>query len=143
MIIGIPKETKENEFRIALTPEHVALLCAEGHSVFIEKGAGAGCKFSDEEYAIAGGKNKENVDNCEMIVRVKEPPLHTIKENQTIMGYLHIEKGQNPVLLKKLLEKNVTSYAYEQIKNKKGERLVNLGVEAGIVGMYEGLRLYG
>ena len=59
------------------------------------------------------------------------------------MGYLHIEKGQNLPLLKRLLNQNTTSFAYEEIRDDKKERLVNLGVEAGIVGMYEGLRLYG
>ena len=143
MIIGIPKETKKNEFRVALVPEHAAQLTKLGHTVFVEKGAGAGCKFSDVDYEKAGAQIKDSVYDSEMIVRVKEPLLNTIRKNQIVMGYLHIEKGQNPPLLNKLLNQNTTSYAYEEIKDNKGERLVNLGVEAGIVGMYEGLRLYG
>ena len=143
MIIGIPKETKLGERRVALTPDHVSLLTKAGHTVFVEKDAGKGSKFSNRAYERAGGVVVNDVYDCEMIVRVKQPPLHTIKRNQTIMAYLHIEKGQNPVLLKKLLEKNSTSYAYEEIRDGDGERLVNLGVEAGIVGMYEGLRRYG
>lgn len=143
MIIGIPKETKKNEFRVALAPKHVEQLCKQGHKVMVEKNAGAGCKFSDEEYVKTGAQIKDSVYECEMIVRVKEPPLNTIRKNQIIMGYLHIEKGQNIPLLKKLLNQNATSYAYEEIRDSNGERLVNLGVEAGIVGMYEGLRLYG
>jgi alanine dehydrogenase len=143
MIIGIPKETKKDEVRVALTPKHVALLCRYGHKVLVERGAGSGCKFSDEEYIEAGAQIAESVFDCEMIVRVKGPPISTIRKNQIIMGYLHIEKGQNPPLLKKLLNQNSTSYAYEEIRDDKGERLVNLGVEAGIVGMYEGLRLHG
>ena len=143
MIIGLPKETKKNEFRVALVPEHVAQLTKLGHKVFVEKGAGAGCKFSDANYEKAGAQIKDSVYDSEMIVRVKEPLLTTIRKNQIVMGYLHIEKGQNPPLLNKLLNQNTTSYAYEEIRDNKGERLVNLGVEAGIVGMYEGLRLYG
>jgi len=143
MIIGIPKETKKNEFRIALAPKHVAQLTKLGHQVFVEKGAGEGCRLSDTEYKNAGAEIKESVYDCEMIVRVKEPPINTIRKNQIIMGYLHIEKGQNPVLLNKLISQNTTSYAYEEIRDNKEDRLVNLGVEAGIVGMYEGLRLYG
>ena len=143
MIIGIPKETKKNEFRVALTPKHVGQLSKLGHEVFVEKGAGEGCKFSDSDYKKAGAQIKESVFDSEMIVRVKEPPVNTIRKNQIIMGYLHIEKGQNPVLLKKLLSQNITSYAYEEIRDSKEDRLVNLGVEAGIAGMYEGLRLYG
>ena len=143
MIIGIPKETKLGERRVALTPDHISLLTKAGHTVFVEKDAGKGCKFSNRAYEKVGAAVVDDVYDCEMIVRVKEPSLHTIKRNQIIMGYLHVEKGQNPVLLKKLLEKNATSYAYEEIKDEDGERLVNLGVEAGIVGMYEGLRMYG
>ena len=143
MIIGIPKETKKNEFRVALTPKHVALLCKLGHKVMVERNAGTGCKFSDRDYEKAGAQIKESVYDSEMIVRVKEPPLNTIRKNQIIMGYLHIEKGQNLPLLKRLLNQNTTSFAFEEIRDNKEERLVNLGVEAGIVGMYEGLRLYG
>ncbi len=143
MIIGIPKETKKNEFRVALIPKHVAHLIKCGHKVMVEKGAGAGCKFSDEDYEKAGAQIKESVYDSDMIVKVKEPAFNTIKKNQIIMGYLHVEKGQNLPLLKKLLIQNTTSYAYEEIRDDNGERLVNLGVEAGIVGMYEGLRLYG
>jgi len=143
MIIGIPKETKKNEFRVALIPNHVAQLTKLGHKVFVEKGAGAGCKFSDDDYEKSGAQIKDSVYDTEMIVRVKEPLINTVRKNQIIMGYLHIEKGQNPPLLNKLLTQNATSYAYEEIRDDNGERLVNLGVEAGIVGMYEGLRLYG
>ncbi len=143
MIIGIPKETKKNEFRVALIPKHVAQLVKVGHKVVVERGAGEGCKFSDVDYERAGAQIKKSVYDSEMIIRVKEPSLGTIRKNQVIMGYLHIEKGQNMPLLNKLLNQNTTSYAYEEIRDNKGERLVNLGVEAGIVGMYEGLRLYG
>jgi len=143
MIIGIPKETKKNEFRVALAPKQVSQLTKLGHEVFVEKNAGVGCKFSDEDYKKAGAKIKDNVYDCKMIVRVKDPPLNTIRKNQIIMGYLHIEKGQNIPLLKRLLNQNTISYAYEEIRDNEGERLVNLGVEAGIVGMYAGLRQYG
>ena len=143
MIIGIPKETKLGEGRVALIPDHVRLLTKAGHTIFVERNAGKKCKFSNRAYEKVGAFVVDDVYDCEMIVRVKRPPLHTIKKNQVIMGYLHVEKGQNPVLLKKLLEQNTISYAYEEIRDEEGERLVNLGVEAGIVGMYEGLRLYG
>jgi len=143
MIIGIPKETKKNEFRVALIPKDVEQLTKLGHQVFVEKGAGEGCKFYDVDYEKVGAYIKESVYDCEMIVKVKEPSLGTIRKNQIIMGYLHIEKGQNMPLLNKLINQNSISYAYEEIRDNKGERLVNLGVEAGIVGMYEGLRLYG
>ncbi len=143
MKIGIPKETKLGEFRVALIPDHVRLLCKAGHMVFVEKDAGKKCKFSNRAYEKAGAIISDDVYDCEMIVRVKEPELATIKKNQIIMGYLHVEKGQNPTLLKKLLDQNTISYGYEEVRDEEGNRLINLGVEAGIVGMYEGLRLYG
>lgn len=141
MEIGIPKETKNNEFRAALIPGDVVKLVRAGHKVYLERGAGAGSNFSDTEYEKAGAKICDTVYGCKIIVRVKEPPLGTIKEKQIIMAYLHIEKGQNPELLNKLKEKRVLSYAYEEIKDKKGERVVNLGFEAGIVGIVEGFRI--
>ncbi|MCK5139319.1 MAG: hypothetical protein KAQ85_05710, partial [Thermodesulfovibrionia bacterium] len=143
MIIGVPKETKIGEFRVALIPEHVRRLTNAGHTVFVERNAGRKCKFSNRDYEKEGALIVDDVYDCEMIVRVKEPPLATIKKNQTIMGYLHMEKGQNMVLLKKLLDQNTVSYAYEELRDEKKNRLVNLGIEAGIVGMYEGIRLYG
>jgi len=143
MNIGIPKEDKIGEFRVALVPDHVRLLTAAGHTVFVERNAGKRSRFSNRDYEKAGAIIADNVYDCEMIVKVKEPPLATIRKNQIIMGYLHVEKGQNLLLLKKLLDENVTSYGYEEIRDDAGNRLVNLGVEAGIVGMYEGLRLYG
>ncbi|MBW2980923.1 hypothetical protein KY360_05900 [Candidatus Woesearchaeota archaeon] len=143
MKIGIPKETKRNEFRVALVPEDVRRLVEFGHDVVVEKDAGKGAGFSNREYKKAGAKLSDYVYDCSMVVRVKEPPLDTIKEGQTIMAYLHVEKDQNPPLLNTLLDKTVTSYAYEEIRDNFGERLVNLGFEAGVVGMYEGLRLHG
>jgi alanine dehydrogenase len=143
MIIGIPKETKPGEVRVALTPAHAGRLAQAGHRVRIERGAGAGCRFSDDEYAQAGAEIAHSVLDSDMIVRVKAPPADSIRKFQIIMGYLHVEKGQNPRLLNALLDTHATSYAYEEIRDRDGERLVNLGYEAGIVGMYEGLRIYG
>ena len=143
MMIGIPKETKAGEVRVALVPEHVALLVEAGHKVRVERDAGRGCRIPDKEYQQAGARILNSVYDSEMIVRVKGPPRNSIRPGQIIMGYLHVQKGQDPVLLEALLEKRVTGYAYEEIRDSAGQRLVNLGVEAGIVGMYEGLRLYG
>lgn len=143
MIIGIPKETKKGEARVSLIPVDVKKLVKLGHGVFVEHNAGFRAGFSNKEYLAAGSKIKKKVYNCPMIVRVKVPPLNSIKKNQIIMAYLHIEKGQDIPLLKKLLQKKVKSYAYEEIRDDKGKRLVTLGFEAGVVGMYEGLRIYG
>ncbi len=143
MNIGIPREIKMGEFRVSVIPEHVALLTAAGHSVFVQKDAGKKCKFPNRDYENAGAEIRDDVSDQEMIVRVKEPPLATVRKDQIILGYLHIEKGQNSALLDKLLENNVTSYAFEEIRDMRRNRLVNLGFEAGVVGTYEGLRLHG
>ena len=139
--IGIAKISKDT--RIALVPEDVKRLVDAGHSVFIEKNAGASAGFSDEEYERAGAKITDSAWNYEMVVGVKSRAEDPYRENQIFMAYLHIEKGQNKDLLEKLLEKKITSYAFEEIRDENGRRLVNLGYEAGVVGMYEGLRTYG
>ena len=144
MNIAIPKEKKTKEHRVALIPEDVKILIEAGHKVFVEDYAGEKAGFSNEKYVKVGAEivSKEEIYNQELIVKVKEPSLETIKENQIIMSYLHIEKGQNPELVAKLIEKNVTAYAYEMI-SVNGRRAISLGFEAGIVGMFEGLRTYG
>ena len=146
MNIALPKETKVGEKRIALVPEHVKKLIDAGHRVLIEKDAGIGAGFSDQEYARVGAQivSAEEIYQQPLIVRVKEPPLETLRSNQTIMSYLHIEKNQNPVLLQALLDHNITAYAFEEIRDPQTKHnLISQGFEAGVVGMFEGLRYYG
>lgn len=143
MEIGMPKERKEGETRVALIPKDVGKLVEAGHSVFVETGAGEGAGFPDAEYGEYGAKIEENVWKHPMIVKAKVEAKDPLEENQILMGYLHVEKGQTPALLEKLLEKKITGYAFEEIRNTEGRRMVNLGYEAGLVGMYEGLRTYG
>ncbi len=143
MDIGIPKERKAGETRVALIPSDVGKLVEAGHTVFIETNAGIKAGFPDEEYEKYGAEIEESVWKHRMIVKAKVEAVDPFEENQILMGYLHVEKGQTPALLEKLLEKRVTGYAFEEIRNKEGRRMVNLGYEAGLVGMYEGLRQYG
>ncbi|MBU0457744.1 MAG: hypothetical protein ABH824_03035 [Nanoarchaeota archaeon] len=145
MNIALVKETKIKENRVALIPEHIRILIKTGHNVFVEKNAGLAAGFSNEEYQKAGAKivSTEEAYSQKMIIRVKEPPIETLKENQIILGYLHVEKGQNPTLLNALLRKNITAYAFEEIRDYRNHRLVSLGFEAGVAGMFEGLRTYG
>lgn len=143
MKIGIPKETKKNETRIALIPKDVKKLIEAGHSVFVEQNAGAAAGFPDEEYEKAGSIVVDDVWDNEMVVKVKALATDPLKDNLIFMAYLHVEKGQSPKMLRKLLENKVIGYAFEEIRDEKGMRLVNLGYEAGVVGMYEGFRTYG
>lgn len=121
MIIGVPKEIKNNENRVALTPAGVTALRNAGHSVVIENNAGVGSGISNEAYQTAGAKilstAKDVFDQADMIIKVKEPipPEYDLfKTGQILFTYLHL--APEPELTKKLLEKRVTGIAYETIE---------------------------
>ena len=125
MIIGLPKEIKDNEYRVGLTPAGVNALVNAGHEVFVQKTAGEGSGFSDEQYVNAGGKLLDTADEIwqtgEMIVKVKEPvapEYPRMRENQLLFTYLHLAPELE--LTKQLLERKVTGVAYETITDKKG-----------------------
>lgn len=143
MEIGIPRESKERESRVSIVSGDVRKLVESGHLVFVEHSAGVAAGFPDKEYEAAGAKIVGSVWKCKMVVKVKAQATDPIRENQVLMAYLHIEKGQSPEMLEKLLEKKATSYAFEEIRDGNGKRIVNLGYEGGVVGMYEGLKLFG
>ena len=143
MEIGIPKETRRNELRVSLVPQDVARLVGAGHGVRVRKDAGVGAGFPAGAYEQAGATVSDDLGGCDLIVGVKAPPLGGLKSGATIMAYLHVEKGQNASLLRRLRRGNHLSYAFEEIRDENGERLVNLGFEAGTVGILEGLRILG
>jgi len=121
MIIGVPKEIKEQEQRVALLPSAVNQLTRHGHSVLVEKNAGAGCGYPDETYAKAGAEivdqAKDGFSRAEMIVKVKEPlevefPL--LRKGQILFTYLHLAASKP--LTEALLKSGVTGVAYETIQ---------------------------
>lgn len=127
MIIGVPKEIKPNENRIALTPAGVDALKKAGHQVFVENNGGVGSGFSNEEYVNAGAEilntPAEIFEKADMIIKVKEPlpseyPL--FKEGQILYTYLHLS-GVDPELTNVLKQKNVTAIAYETVQFTNGE----------------------
>ncbi len=125
MIIGLPKEIKNNENRVGLTPGGVSTLVKYGHEVLIEKSAGIGSGFEDKLYIEAGAKiledKKQLFDKSEIIVKVKEPlecEYDLFKEGQTLYTYLHL--APNPALTKALLDKKVTGIAYETVQLTNG-----------------------
>lgn len=125
MIIGIPKEIKNNENRVALTPAGVVAFRKAGHEVVIENNAGFGSGISDEEYAAAGAEiltaPKEVFDRAEMIMKVKEPlaaEYELFKEGQLLFTYLHL--APEPELTAALLKKNVVGIAYETVQPSDG-----------------------
>ena len=121
MIIGVPKEIKEQEQRVALLPSAVNQLTRHGHSVLVEKNAGAGSGYPDETYAKAGAEivdqAKDVFSRAEMIVKVKEPleaefPL--LRKGQILFTYLHLAASKP--LTEALLKSGVTGIAYETIQ---------------------------
>jgi alanine dehydrogenase len=121
MIIGVPKEIKEQEQRVALLPSAVNQLTRHGHSVLVEKNAGAGSGYPDETYAKAGAEivdqAKDVFARADMIVKVKEPleaefPL--LRKGQILFTYLHLAASKP--LTEALLKSGVTGVAYETIQ---------------------------
>ncbi len=118
MIIGVPKEVKDHEFRVSLTPDGARTLCAAGHTVVVEPSAGEGSGFSNDDYQKAGARlasSKEQVfREAELIVKVKEPILSEVplfRPGQTLFTYLHL--AALPDLTKALMEAKITAIAYE------------------------------
>ena len=121
MKIGIPKETKDKENRVALTPEGAKQLSSHGHAVFVEQNSGAGSGFSDEEYIKNGAKIVSTAEawNSDVVVKVKEPLEHEykfLKENQILFTYLHLA-GATKSLTDALIKNNTTSIAYETVED--------------------------
>lgn len=125
MKIGLPKEIKDNEYRVGLTPAGVQALSDAGHEMFVQKSAGEGSGFSDDQYVSAGARMLETADDVwgtgEMIVKVKEPiepEYPRMRENQLLFTYLHLAPELE--LTKQMLERKVTGVAYETITDKQG-----------------------
>ena len=125
MKIGLPKEIKDNEYRVGLTPAGVNALVNAGHEVFVQKSAGEGSGFSDEQYVKAGGKLLDTADEVwqtgDMIVKVKEPiapEYPRMRENQLLFTYLHLAPEFE--LTKQMMERKVTGVAYETITDHHG-----------------------
>lgn len=120
MIIGLPSEVKNNEFRVALTPFNVQRLVAGGHEVFVEKSAGEGSGYTDEEYLENGAKlldtAKEVWDQAEMVMKVKEPLKEEyafFRKGLILFTYLHLSAA--PELTKSLVDNEVTAIGYETV----------------------------
>ena len=125
MIIGIPKEIKDNEYRVSLTPGGTETLIQAGHQVLVQAGAGEGSGFADEEYAEAGAKIVSDAagtwDQAKMVMKVKEPlsqEFEFLREGLLLYTYLHL--AAEPEVTKQLLKRKVTSVAYETVQLPNG-----------------------
>jgi alanine dehydrogenase len=125
LMIGIPKEISFQERRVALVPEAVSLLVANGHRVKIEAGAGDGTNFSDGEYSEAGASichDKKEVYACDIIFKVAPPSeaeIELMPGNQTFISALQIST-QPKAILEKLMAKKTTCIAWDYIKDEEG-----------------------
>ncbi|TYO71206.1 alanine dehydrogenase [Rossellomorea marisflavi] len=120
MQIGIPKEIKNNENRVAITPAGVLNLVKAGHSVYIESGAGIGSGFMDESYLEAGAKieaTAADVWNKAMVMKVKEPlPSEYVYFHKGLILFTYLHLAAEPELAQALVEKEVTAIAYETVE---------------------------
>ena len=125
MIVGLPKEIKNNEYRVGLVPAGVKALADAGHTVLVERSAGEGSGIADAEYEGAGGRILETADEvwaaAEMIVKVKEPiepEYGRMRDGQILYTYLHLAPDEK--LTQALLERGVAGVAYETITDRNG-----------------------
>lgn len=136
MIIGVPMETKKEEYRVGIVPAGAADLRKEGHTILVEPGAGKGSGYSDEEYLSAGADIADKATlfkKADIIIKVKEPlpdeyPL--FKEGQALFTFLHL--ASNRSLTELLLTKKITALAYETLM--KNESLPLLSPMSEIAG---------
>lgn len=126
MRIGSPKEIKNHEYRVGLTPESAKELVMQGHEVWIETEAGCGIDATDEQYIAAGAKIVDGPDpifaDCEMVVKVKEPQAverKKLREGQILYTYLHLAPDADQT--KELLDSGVTAIAYETVTGPRGQ----------------------
>ncbi|GIL31053.1 alanine dehydrogenase [Actinocatenispora comari] len=121
MKVGVPREVKNNEFRVAITPAGVHELVTHGHEVVIERGAGVGSSIPDDEFLHAGAKIGDTADavwaEADLVLKVKEPvaeEYHRMREGQVLFTYLHLAASRE--CTDALLDRKVTSVAYETVQ---------------------------
>ena len=126
MIIGIPKERKNHEYRVGLLPEHVVHLTQQGHRLIVEHNAGQGCGYSNDSYLQAGAIIEESAEKVyrqsEMIVKVKEPlpeEYPWIQPQQVLFTYFHFAASEQ--LTRAMLDSGAVCIAYETITNQAGQ----------------------
>ncbi|MCL4483471.1 MAG: alanine dehydrogenase [Bacteroidetes bacterium] len=147
MIIGLPKEIKNNENRVALTPAGVAELVKRGNTVYIQALAGNGSGFADAEYVLAGGKILPTIEEvyaiADMIIKVKEPieseyPL--IKEGQLVYTYFHFASSEP--LTRAMISRKAVCLAYETVEmdDRSLPLLIPMSEVAGRMSIHEGAK---
>ena len=125
MKVGVPKEVKNHEYRVAITPIGVHELTAHGHEVFVQQGAGVGSQISDDEFVAAGAKILGDADEtwgvADMVLKVKEPvaeEYHRLRDGLTLFTYLHLAADRP--LTEELIKTKTTGIAYETVQLPSG-----------------------
>jgi alanine dehydrogenase len=125
MLVGVPKEVKNREYRVAITPSGVHELSSHGHEVYVEAGAGVGSSITDDEYTAAGATILPSADDVwakgDLILKVKEPiseEYHRMRDGQTLFTYLHLAASRD--CTDALIKQRVTSIAYETVQTADG-----------------------
>ncbi|TMK86988.1 MAG: alanine dehydrogenase [Actinobacteria bacterium] len=148
MIVGVPKEVKDNEYRVALTPEGARELTAAGHRVLLQKDAGTGSSLYEDRYVRAGAEVVDTADeiwrSSDLIIKVKEPvaqeyPL--LQEGQVLFTYLHLAASKE--LTEVLLQRKISAVAYETVQLQDGRLplLAPMSEIAGRMAPHVGARL--
>lgn len=147
MIIGVPKEIKNNENRVGMTPAGTKELVKHGHTVYVQHTAGENSGFYDDEYIAMGAKILPTIEDiyqiAEMIVKVKEPvepEYDLIRENQLVFTYFHFASDET--LLHAMIKSKAICLAYETVWDKRGELplLIPMSEVAGRMAIHEGAR---
>lgn len=147
MIIGVPKEIKNNENRVALTPAGTQELVKRGHTVYVQRQAGAASGFSDDDYVKAGGQLLEQAaevySRAEMIIKVKEPieqEYKLIRKDQLVFTYFHFASYEP--LTKAMIESGAVCLAYETVERNDGSLplLIPMSEVAGRMAIQEGAK---
>ena len=145
-VVGIPREIKEDEGRVAIAPAGVHVLAQAGQQVLIESGAGLGSGITDEEFSEAGAEvvaREEVFSRGEIIVKVKEPLMEEydlLRPGQIVFTFFHFAASRE--LLDAMLEREVTCVAYETIRDRAGYLpiLTPMSEVAGRMAVFEGSR---
>jgi alanine dehydrogenase len=146
MEVGVPKEIKDQEFRVGLSPDSVRLLCENGHKVLVETQAGAGAGFTDEDYSRVGAEIVPDATQAwqrDMVVKVKEPlpPEYALMQKQQLLfTYLHLAADRE--LTEQLMQSGVTAIAYETVElpNRSLPLLTPMSIIAGRLSVQFGAR---
>ena len=148
MIVGVPREVKDNEFRVALTPEGARELVDAGHTVLIQEGAAEGSALPEDRYKKAGAQFVSSAEDvwrgADMIMKVKEPvsqEFELLREGQVLFTYLHLAASKE--LTQELLRRKVAAVAYETVQDREGRLplLAPMSEIAGRMAPHVGARL--